>query len=250
MEGDLALGLILRQTRTADIALIAKTCGFDWISIDMEHSSIGIEAAAQIASACLATGVTALVRAPLPVYPVGTRLLDAGAQGLIVPHIDTADDAAAAVSSAKYPPLGQRSIASVQPQLSYREAPAAEAMAEVNREVLLVAMLETRIAIENADAIAAVSGVDVLLIGANDLMADYGLVGQFKHPQLISAIKKVGAAARKNGLFAGVSGIHDPDTLRAAVDAGVRMIGGGTDLSLFMKAAVDKTNALRKLLDR
>ena len=246
--GRLALGMILRQSRTADIASIARACDFDWISIDLEHSAIGVEAAAQIASACLEAGVTALVRIPQPVYPNGTRLLDAGAQGLIVPHVDSAEDARLAVQACKYPPLGKRSIASVQPQLAFREVPADEVMEQVNDAMLLVVMLETKDAIENASSIAAVPGVDVLLIGANDLLADYGIAGKASHPLMLEALETVARAAREAGLAAGVSGLHEPAMLRKALELGFRFIGAGTDLSFLIKAGREKSQALRQLL--
>jgi 4-hydroxy-2-oxoheptanedioate aldolase len=196
-KGELSVGFILRQSRTADIAAIGKTCGFDWFSIDMEHSSIDVDTAAQLVSAALPIGITPLVRTPAALYPNATRLLDAGAQGLIVPHIDTAEEARFVVSYCRYPPLGGRSIASVQPQLGYREVPGREAMRLVDAEMLTIAMLETPLSIENAAEIASVPGIDVLLIGSNDLCAEMGIAGEFAHPALEQAYRNVAWPAKR-----------------------------------------------------
>jgi len=246
--GQLALGLILRQARTVDIAAIARACGFDWLSMDMEHTSLDMDTAAQIAAAALPAGISALVRIPGKEPHHATRLLDAGAQGVIIPHVDTAEDAALFVSHCKYPPAGHRSTASVLPQLGFQSISGDEAMQAVNAETLIVAMLETPRAIDNADAIAAVPGVDVLLIGTNDLCAEMGIAGQFGDPKLEQAYRRVTAACKAHGKYAGMAGLHDPKLAAKFVEMGVRFIGGGTDLSFLMAGARQRTSFLRGLL--
>jgi 2-keto-3-deoxy-L-rhamnonate aldolase RhmA len=244
-KGELATGLILRQSRTADIAAIGKACGFDWLSIDLEHSSIDVDVAAQIANAALPAGICALIRIPQAQHDNATRLLDAGAQGLIVPHVDTAEEARFIVSYAKYPPVGRRSIASVQPQLGFRPVSGAEAMRQVNEQTLIVVMLETPTSLDNAEEIAAVEGVDVLLIGSNDLLAELGVPGQFAHPLLEDAYRRVNAACARHGKHAGMAGIHDKGLIGKFIGFGTRFVAGGTDLSFLMKAAEERVNLLR-----
>ena len=246
-NGELAIGFILRQSRTVDIAGIGKACGFDWLSIDLEHSSIDVDTAAQIAAAALPAGIAALARVPSARHSEASCILDAGAQGLIVPHIDTADDARFVVSYAKFPPLGSRSIASVQPMLGYRATSSEEATREVNNQTLIVAMLETPQAIDNAEAIAAVSGIDVLLIGSNDLCAEMGIAGQFGHASLEVAYRRVNEACRRHGKYAGMAGIHDRELIAKFVGFGTRFVAGGTDLSFLMKAAMERAELLRGL---
>jgi 2-keto-3-deoxy-L-rhamnonate aldolase RhmA len=247
-SGQLALGLIVRQARTVDIASIAGACGFDWLSIDMEHTSLDVDTAAQIAVAALPAGITALVRIPGKEPHHATRLLDAGAQGVIVPHIDSGADAEFFVSHCKYPPIGHRSIASVQPQLGFQSVSGDEAMRAVNAEMLIVAMLETPRAIENANAIAAVPGIDVLLIGTHDLCAEMGIAGQFGDPRLEDAYRRVTSACKAHGKHAGMAGLHDPKLAAKFVEMGVRFIGGGTDLSFLMAGARQRASFLRGLL--
>jgi 2-keto-3-deoxy-L-rhamnonate aldolase RhmA len=247
-DGQLALGMVLRQARTVDIATIAKTCGFDWISIDMEHTSLDLDTAAQIANASLAVGITPIVRVPGREHYHASRLLDAGAQGIIVPHVDTAEDARAMVSHCRYPPVGKRSLGSIQPQLAFASPPAEEAMRQVDEEMLLVAMLESPEAIENADAIAAVPGVDVLHIGTGDLCAEMGIPGRFSDPRVEKAYRDVTAACRRHGKHAGMAGIHDPGLAQKFIDFGVRFIAGGTDLNFLMAGARVRSSLLRGLL--
>jgi 2-keto-3-deoxy-L-rhamnonate aldolase RhmA len=247
-DGQLALGLVLRQARTVDIAAIAKACGFDWLSIEMEHSSLDIDTAAQMACAALPVGISALVRVPGREPHHATRLLDAGAQGVIIPHVDSAEEAALVVSHCKFPPVGHRSIASVQPQLAFQSISGADAMEAVNAEILIVAMLETPQAIDNADAIAAVPGIDVLLIGTNDLCAELGIPGQFADPKVEDAYRRVTAACRKHSAHAGMAGVHDPKLAEKFIGFGVRFVAGGTDLAFMMAGARQRVNALRGLL--
>ena len=165
--GQLALGMALRQARTVEIGRVLAACGFDFAFVDMEHNTMSIDTAAQIAVACHDAGVTPLVRVPGYEHHLATRLLDAGAMGIVFPHVDTPEHAKQLVSNCKYPPMGHRSLGGPVAQLGFRPYPRAEATALVNTETLLVMMLETPKAIDNAEALAAVPGVDVLLIGTN-----------------------------------------------------------------------------------
>src|SRR3954471_15258467 len=124
--GQVSLGMGLRQSRTVEIAAIAGTCGFDWLFIDMEHGAYNIETAAQIAMAALPTGVTPIVRVPGKEHHHASRLLDAGAQGIVVPHVETVEEAQRAVAYCKYPPVGHRSVMGILPQFAYRSLPVGE----------------------------------------------------------------------------------------------------------------------------
>lgn len=245
--GELSLGLGLRQARTVDTAMIARSCDFDWLFIDMEHSAMDVDTAAQIAVAALGAGITPLVRVPGREHHHATRLLDAGAQGIVVPHVDTVEEAERVVSYCKYPPLGHRSVAGAQPQLGFRAAPVAEATRLVNEEVLVVVMLETPQAIANADAIAAVKGVDVLLIGTNDLCAEMGIPGQFTDARVEAAYATVIAACGRHGKHPGMGGVYEPALLQKYIGMGMRFILSGSDLSFMMAGARERTGFLRAL---
>ena len=165
--GELAIGVGLRQARTVDIAKAMKTAGLDWLFIDMEHNSMNLDTATQISVTAQDVGITPLLRVPGFQHFHASRALDGGAQGIVVPHVDTKETAIQMVRQCKYPPIGHRSVAGAQPMLDFQSFPMAEATKAVNNATLTVLMLETPTAIRNANDIASVEGVDCLLIGTN-----------------------------------------------------------------------------------
>jgi 2-keto-3-deoxy-L-rhamnonate aldolase RhmA len=246
-KGDLCLGLGIRLARTADIGRILGTCGYDFAFIDMEHNAMHIDTAVQMAVACQDAGVTPLIRVPGYEHHHATRALDAGAMGIVFPHVDTAQQAATLVAHCKYPPMGHRSAAGNMAQLNYAPVPQAEACDTVNRNTLIVIMLESPGAIANAEAIAAVPGVDVVLIGTNDLCMEMGIPGRFSDPRVEEAYAKVIAACRKHGKHPGMGGIYDEAMTRKYIGMGMRFILSGGDLPLFMSAATARAKFLRGL---
>src|SRR2546430_5349295 len=123
--GKLAIGLGVAQARTVGIAQIAKTCGFDWLFIDGEHSSLDADTAAQIATASLAVGVTPVVRVAGMEHWHASRMLDNGAQGIVFPHVDSAEEARRAANACRFPPVGKRSMGAELLQPAAHRAPAA-----------------------------------------------------------------------------------------------------------------------------
>ena len=243
--GQLALGMALRQARTVDIGRVLAACGFDFAFVDMEHNTMSIDTAAQIAVACHDAGVTPLVRVPGYEHYLATRLLDAGAMGIVFPHVDTAEHARALVSNCKYPPMGHRSLGGPMAQLGFRSYPRAESTAAVNQETLLVMMLETPAAIDSAEAIAAVPGVDVLLIGTNDLTLEMGIPGKYDDPRVLRAYETVIAACTRHGKSPGMGGIYDHPTMEKCITVGARFILCGSDLSFVMAGGQARADFLR-----
>ncbi len=246
--GQLALGIGLRQARTVDIAKAMRTAGFDWLFIDMEHNSMDLDTAVQISVAAQDAGITPVVRVPGYESFHATRALDGGAQGIVVPHVDDAATAARMVSQCRYPPVGHRSVTGALPQLGFKPTPLAEATVAINRETLLVVMLESPQAIARADEIAAVPGVDALLIGTSDLTMEMGIPGQIDHPDIAKAYEAVVAACRKHGKHPGMGGVYDPPLMQRYIEIGARLILGGNDLPLLMAAATERSKTLRAML--
>ncbi|HYM32281.1 MAG TPA: aldolase/citrate lyase family protein [Candidatus Cybelea sp.] len=245
--GQLAIGLGLRQARTVDIAAAMRTCGFDWLFIDLEHNSMTLDTAVQIAVAANGAGISPIVRVPNRQYDMATRALDGGAFGIVMPHVDSAEEAREAVDRLKYPPIGHRSVAGAMPQFAFQPLPLAEAAAAFNANMLLVVMLETPRAIANAEAIAAVPGIDVLLIGTNDLAMEMGLPAQFMHPDVERAYATVIAACRKHGKWAGMGGVYTEAGLAKYIGMGVRMVLSGNDFSFLMAAGGARAKFIREL---
>lgn len=246
-SGGVGLCLGLRQARTPDIAQIAAACGFDSLYVDLEHSTTSLDDASAICIAARGAGITPLVRVPEVAGAWIGRVLDGGAAGVIVPHVERAEEAASIVRQAKYPPLGKRSVMGPGPQTGYRALPLAELNRSGNDNAMVIVMLETPAGIEAADAIAAVPGVDMLLIGSNDLCTELGIPGQLKDPQLRAAYERVAAACRNHGRILGIGGIRGELELQRELFAlGARFIIAGSDVAYLMAAAREDVTRLRE----
>src|ERR1700677_3407492 len=186
-QGQMALGFQVYHLRSIATPLLAAASGHDFLFIDMEHGAFSVQEATQICIAALPTGVAPLVRVCTGALDEGTRLLDNGAMGIVVPHVDTAQHAKRIADAFHYPPAGTRSWGGPPPIYGYLPPHVAEAQEAVNEEILTVVMIESPEAVKNAGDIAAVEGIDVLLIGSFDLTSALGIAGQMGHPKLIEA---------------------------------------------------------------
>lgn len=246
-RGELSIGVGLRQARTVDIAPLMKQCGYDWLFIDCEHNSMTLDMAVQISVAANGCGISPIVRVPQGQLDMATRALDGGAFGIVMPHVDTPEEARAIADRLRYPPVGHRSIGGLMPQLGFAPLPPGEATKLVNDNLLVVVMLETPKAIANADAIAAIPGIDVLLIGTSDLTLEMGLPGQLTHPDVVKAYQTAASACKKHGKWLGMGGVYTDDGLAKYIGMGARMILAGNDLPFLVQAASARAQHLRKI---
>jgi 2-keto-3-deoxy-L-rhamnonate aldolase RhmA len=245
--GGVAMGFSLRQSRTVDIVMVAKTCDYDWLFIDTEHGSIDVDTVAQICVTAIAVGIAPIVRIPSHEPYDAAKFLDNGALGIIFPHVDTPEQAKRCADACRFPPAGRRSLPGGLPQLHFAPVPVTEAVALANAATLVVVMLETPQAIANAEAIAAVPGVDALLIGSNDLCAELGIPGQFGHEKLGECYATMIAAARKHKKIPGMAGIFDETVMRKYLRMGVKFIQAGSDMSFITSGARARAAFVRGL---
>ena len=248
LKNELCLGVGLRQTRTADIGKIMSTCGYDWLFIDMEHNSMDIDIASQISVAAQDAGITPIVRVPDFAHHHATRVLDCGAMGIVFPHVDDATTAQRLVSNCLYPPNGHRSMTGVLPQLDFKQKPIAEVAKLINDNMLIVIMLESPEAISNVDSIAEVEGVDVILIGTNDLCMEMGIPGDYNNPKVKEAYRKVIEACKKHGKTPGMGGVYNEELMSEYIGMGMKFILSGSDLSFMMQSASQRSNKLRSFV--
>lgn len=228
-----ALSLGIRNARTGDIARMASMAGYDVVWVDLEHSSMSIDAASQIAATAHDLGLAAWVRVPERDYGVIGRLLDGGATGIIAPKVETADEARRFADACRFPPRGQRSQIALLPQQGFARMPAPELTEQADRAVTLQILLESAAGIANVDAIAAIDGVDILGIGMNDLTADLGCPGNVRHPAARAACERVVAAAAAHGKVAIVGGIPEPAYFMELVGLGFApLIFAGIDTDI------------------
>jgi 2-keto-3-deoxy-L-rhamnonate aldolase RhmA len=197
--------------------------------------------------AALPLGITPIVRVPGKEHHHASRLLDAGAQGIVVPHVDSVEEAERAVAYCKYPPIGHRSVMGALPQFGYQSVPVGESTVTANAQTMVVVMLETPDAIAKADAIAAVPGIDSILIGTNDLCAEMGIPGQFSDPRVEDAYRKVIAACKKHNIHPGMGGVYDPKLMEKYIGMGMRFILSGGDMGFLMAGARERATFLHGL---
>lgn len=246
-SNQLALGFGVHHLRTGATGLLAAASDHDWLFIDMEHGGFSVQEATQICLAALPTGITPIVRVAADAIDEGTRALDNGALGVVVPHVDTAAQAKRLARAFRYPPLGSRSWGGPPAAFGYRPPAHAEAQAALNDAVLVVAMIESPDGVANAAEIAAVDGIDALLIGTNDLSAEMGIAGQLDHPRVAEAYETVGAACRAHGKALGMGGVYDRDTASRYVKAGARFVLTGSDHTYLMAGAKARADLLRQV---
>ncbi|UCE31788.1 MAG: aldolase [Burkholderiales bacterium] len=239
--GAVSLGLSLRMGLAPYAARVARTCGFDWVFIDLEHGPMSFETASDMALAALEAGITPVVRVAGHEPFHANRALTNGAVGVIFPHVDTAEQAQACARAARFAPVGIRGVPAVFPQLGFDKPPLAEATRRLNALTTVIVMIESAEAVANADAIAAVEGVDMLFVGASDLSVEMEQPGAYRAPAVRDALDRVAEAARRHGKFAGLGGIGDAALLAELVGQGYRFLLAGNDLDLFMKAARERT---------
>jgi 2-dehydro-3-deoxyglucarate aldolase/4-hydroxy-2-oxoheptanedioate aldolase len=236
-DGDVALGawLLSGSPRVAEV--LSRT-ELDWVGIDTEHapySPEGVEAAVR----ALEPEVTPLVRLPsveAAVAGEAKHALDSGAQGVLVPGVETAGDAEDVVRAAAFPPDGERGAAGTVRANGYGER-FGDYVATANDETLVVVQLESREAVERAEEILAVDGVDVAFVGENDLSTALGHPGEKGHPEVTAAVDRVFEAARANDVPPGIAG-RTPATMADRADRGFRFFLLGADLS-FVRSGVE-----------
>ncbi len=236
---EIALGSNIRHSRTPEIGPILAACGFHWIMLDSEHSPASPHIAYDIALAAIRAGITPIAR-PASHDPAAiAALLTNGALGILAPHVDTAAQAASIARACRFAPRGSLSVPGTMPHFGY-DLSLPEACARFNDEVLVIAMIESRAALANVDAIAATPGIDGLFIGASDLLWEAGHPGDYTGPVLAEAVARTAAAARAAGKFAGMGGPKTHSVWPGFLAAGMRMILTENDLSLLMRGARDR----------
>lgn len=245
---EVVVSMTVKLTRSIEIARIARTAGFDTLYIDVEHNSFSLDTTSQICMAALEVGITPFVRVPTTRPEHVGRALDGGALGVIAPHIRSAEDARRVVNAAKFPPLGERSAAGGLPHLQYRSFPASQANPALNEATMIVVMMETVAALENVEEIAAVDGIDMMMIGTNDLTAEMGIPGQYDDPRVRDAYMRTIAACRKHGKHVGVGGLSTrPDLVAEFVKLGARYVSTGTDLAFLLAACTQKAKQVHDM---
>jgi 2-dehydro-3-deoxyglucarate aldolase/4-hydroxy-2-oxoheptanedioate aldolase len=245
-RNELVAGTMVFEFFTPGIAAIVKAAGADFVLYDMEHSGAGLETMKAQFAGCRGLDLAPWVRVPVNEYAWIARVLDAGAHGVMVPMVDSLDDAKRAVRSMQYPPLGRRGAAFGMAHDDYLPGAPVDKIAAARAKTLLIALIETPGGVAAADDIAALPGVDMLWLGHFDLTSFMGIPGQFDHPDFLAAVDRIVAAARRHGKPAGYLAL-DEDAARRYHAKGFRVLAYGLDSQLLRVALGRGLDALRKL---
>jgi 2-keto-3-deoxy-L-rhamnonate aldolase RhmA len=233
-NGEMAIGFGVHHLRSAATAMLARATGFDWLFIDTEHGAHSVQEATQLCLAALPTGVTPIVRVCSDALDEGTRALDNGAMGIVVPHVDTPKQARRLAEAFRFPPSGHRSWGGPPAIYGFQPPDSATAQREINEEILICAMIETPEAVENAAEIAQVEGIDVLMIGTSDLSAELGVSGQLGHPKVQDAYRHLAKICHKHGRVLGMGGVYDEEWAAQYIAMGARFLLGIGDHAALM----------------
>lgn len=236
-RGDVCTGTFLLFLSGGDVAQFFSGLGFDFLILDMEHGALDLSRARETILVARACGVAPLVRVPEVQYGPITRVLDAGAEGIVVPRVETRRQCHDLVRFARYRPDGERGVTTFGGHNDFRPVPDVPAfLADRNRSILLFVQIETRAGVENRREILAEPGIDGCLVGTGDLAASLGYSGQFSHPAVLEEAEKVFAACRERHLIYTVP-IRSAEDTRKWQTAGMNMLTLSTDGGLLTAGA-------------
>lgn len=233
VAGELQIGLWSNLACTTSTEVIAAS-GFDWVLFDMEHGPNELPSVIAQAQVLAASSSAVLVRPPWNDFVLIKRLLDAGIRSLLIPFVQDAGEAEAAVRAVRYPPDGIRGIGGTTRATAYGRV--REYTAKANSQICLLVQVESGEALEQLEDIASVDGVDAVFVGPADLAASLGHLGDMNAKPVQDAIKSTAARLKKLGVPAGIiSG--DPSQARQYIDWGYTFVGVGTDSRLLASSA-------------
>jgi 2-keto-3-deoxy-L-rhamnonate aldolase RhmA len=244
--GGTAFGTMIFEFNTTGIARIVAAAGAEFVLFDMEHTGWGIDTIRTLIATARGADIVPLVRVPATQYHLLSGPLDVGAGGLMIPMVESEEQARLIAQSVKYPPVGKRGAAFgvAHDDFGLESGTSAEKMVRANEQGLIIAQIETAAGIENVEKIAAVEGIDVLWIGHNDLTNSMGIPGQFDHPDYLAAVERVLAACRAHNKVAGMM----PTTVELARDLlaqGFRIIAYSGDIWVYQQALKEGLAAIR-----
>jgi len=209
-RGETVFGTIL-PLPSPEVAEIAGHGGYDFLTLDMEHGPLTVGVLEEMVRACRVANVLPLARVPDNQSKIILRALDVGCVGVMVPQVETPEQAAAAVAATKYAPAGNRSLAGATAASGWGKVPLADHLAASNAAIMNVLQVETRRGLDAVEAIAKTPGVDVLFIGPSDLSQNLGHPGAFAHPDVQQAFQRIIRAGRAAGVSVGILALTADD---------------------------------------
>ena len=239
-------GPMITEARSVGAIKIMALAGYDFVFLDSEHAMLSMETIADLVQMALTCNICPLVRVTDLAYPLVARALDAGAQGVVIPRVETRDQAEAAVSFAKYPPLGRRG-AGGDARNGYERRDAKTAVDEANAETMVIVQIETLLGVGNLVEIVAVPGIDVVCLGPLDLSIALGFPGQFDHPAFLETVQRIAATCEEHNVASGYVA-REAAALQRWHDIGMRFLVCNSDGNMLAQSASRDLATLRSFL--
>ena len=244
MNGQVQIGTWVTVMRTPQIAQMVATSGFDFLYIDMEHSIFSIETVGDLCFAALAAGLVPIVRPSGKDPYLLSRPLDGGAMGLLIPHVDTKEEAEAVIQAVRYPPLGARGMNMVGPHTGFGKPNGDEFVKSAHSETLLLVQIESEVGMGNLDKILALDGIDGAVIGRADLSTDLGLPGQTNHPEVVRRVEMMIAACQKHKKIPGLL-VQDIESAKEWIAKGIKLVPYSNDVNFLINGGSQAVRAIR-----
>jgi 2-keto-3-deoxy-L-rhamnonate aldolase RhmA len=243
-KGETVYGCGLQVYRSAEIPRALATAGFDYVFIDMEHGSYNLETVHDMIVSSRQAGITPIVRVGEVQYTLCARLLDQGAQGIILPRVEDVKTLEEALSWLRFPPEGKRGYGVNPTMIDYEVRSFPEIIEHQNRSMLAVVQFESVKAVQSADEMLSLKGVDVMMVGPADLSISLGIPGQFDHPLLIETVDRLIEQCNRHGVVPGIQ-TRSVAMARQWAERGMRFIGVAAEHVLLLEKAKETVGQLR-----
>ena len=245
LAAEVSFGTFAFEFDTTGRGRIAASAGAEFMIFDMEHTGWSIERVRTLLATTRSEDIVPLVRVPAADYQFLARVLDMGAMGIMIPMVETLEQARTIVDSTRYPPEGRRGTAMGISHDDYEGGRLVEKQQSANRERLVIAQIETAKGLDNVEEIGALDGIDVLWVGQSDLTTSLGIPGQFDHPTFLGALDRIAEVARKNGKAAGYMAMSVEEGV-SLIERGFRAIAYSGDLYIYKDALAAGLRGLRE----
>jgi 2-keto-3-deoxy-L-rhamnonate aldolase RhmA len=232
--GEIVIGCAMQCYRSSEIPRAFAAAGFDWFFIDMEHGGFDLETAQDIIAAGVAAQITPFVRVAELQYSLVARLLDIGAQGIVLPRVEDPVRLAETLSWMSFPPGGKRGFGILPPVLDYEQESIPSIMQHLNASRLAIVQFETQLAMERADELLAVPGIDVAMVGPTDLSVSLGIAGQFEHPLQVQVIERFVQQCNSHGVIPGIH-CRNVEQAKLWLARGMRFVGSGSEQGMLIE---------------
>lgn len=247
-EGKSAFGCSVLQFRSPDVIRALVAAGLDWAFLDSEHGAYDLETLNDLMRVAVREGFCPIVRVGDLQYPLVARALDSGAQGILLPRVESPDLLATAISWTRYPPMGVRGFGLSAAHLEFESVTMADAIAHFNEHVMVVLQIETKKALERLDELLSVPNVDAVLIGPADLSIALGLPGQFDHPEFVAAVEHIRDECERRGIAPGLH-LRSLQMARRWRNQGLRFLSCNSDIGYLLEKATETVGVLTGKID-